>query len=442
VIDQLKELDAGARRCIYIWLAVTTVLVVLALSVRIAGGAWLNYLATQSAEELSWNPQVQMQIRQMRQQGMPQAQITEQLMRAGEQQALGMITVMKTASTWSAVIAVAVAALLWALFVTRGLKPHERRLAIYGIVLLAVVQLVYVAAQYVFVEDTARTLDRPDAIAALQGVAPPFRVAVVDLQDPLYNLWVTSLFGLHGIECINVPADSRPAADRKLFFYTPEFSYARRWQYANARFLLGRKEMLDAMLSALGKQDQCSPFYEFDSGGARHAVYEFKQALPRVFAVGTWIVATNGSDALALMNAETIDPARAAIVTSPGIGGMTQVQFNADVVLDSYRPERIEATVTLSATGLVVMATEPGNGWHASVDGEPVKIVRCNLLHQGVLVPPGRHEVVFWFSVRHWVTRVNNWSHLALPVLIVGTIALLTVPRLRSRGLRHEPHAT
>jgi hypothetical protein len=440
VIEQLRTIDRHTRRCIYIWGGITAVLVILALSVYFAGGTWRSYLAMKFAEELSWNPSVRMQIEQMRQQGVPEQQVNQQLLRAGDQQAAGMVAVMKTAALWSAVVAVLVLALLWALLVARGAKPHERRLAVYGIVALAAIQLMYVAARYVYVEDTSRTLDLPDAIAALQAATPPFRVAVLDQRDPLYNLWITSLFNLHGIECINVPADSRPAADRKLFFYSSEFSPARRWQYANVRYLLGRRDTLDTALRSLGIRNQCVSFFEFDADGARHAVYEFTNTLPRVFAVGSWQSVTNGSDALAAMNAAATDPARIAVVTGTNLDALTQPGFNADVTIDSYRPERIAVTAALPTTGLVVMATEPGDGWHASVDGEHVPLVRCNILHQGVIVPPGTHSVTFAYSKRHWVTRVNNWSYLALPVLLVGTCGLLAVRRRgagKSYGAAH-----
>ena len=46
-----------------------------------------------------------------------------------------------------------------------------------------------------------------------------------------------------------------------------------------------------------------------------------------------------------------------------------------------------------AGAGVVVFNEAFDPGWRATVDGEPAPIERVNLLHRGVVVPAGAHDV-------------------------------------------------
>jgi hypothetical protein len=343
----------------------------------------------------------------------------------------------KTALRWASVLAVLACVLFYTIIAAPSVQAQTRRYAAYAVAALLLLQLLNVALKYVQVENTDQTLGEPEVVRRLKEAPAPFRIAVVDVDQrhPVYNLWLTTMFGLHGLECINVPADSRPTPDRVKFFYSPALSPPRRWAYANVQYLLGTRQGLESRLRMLGVRDQFVPWFAFTLDNEDHAVYAFTNTLPRLFAVGAWIVETNADAVLAFMDAPSNNPHVVAVVNNAEIAAVSNAAFAASVNVTSYVPERIAAAVQLSATGLVVLVTEPAPSWRATVDGAPQPIVRCNLLQQGVVVPAGAHEVVFAYVTRDWMTSWNNWSLALVPVLAAATLGIVLWQRRQGRPI-------
>ena len=245
------------------------------------------------------------------------------------------------------------------------------------------------------------------------------------LDRNAYNIWVSSLFRLHGIECIEIPADSRPSPLRKIFFYSNAISPVKRWQYSNVKYLLGPRQTLEMSLRQLGIRDDFVTFYSYDLNGQKHAIFEYKKSLPRVYAVGDWVVKTNADEVASFMNLTSTDPHKIAVLLDSSISPQSVSNFSATVKIDKYEPEQIDATVTLSTAGIVALVTEPASGWKVKVDGKEQETFRCNLMHQGVMVIKGTHSVVFSYDPpRFWIQKLRQWAYAALPVLLILSIIL------------------
>ena len=63
------------------------------------------------------------------------------------------------------------------------------------------------------------------------------------------------------------------------------------------------------------------------------------------------------------------------------------------VAVPEYTPGHILLNVEAQRPSLVVVAESYYPGWHATVDGQPVEIVRANYLSQGIVVPEGKHTI-------------------------------------------------
>jgi hypothetical protein len=90
------------------------------------------------------------------------------------------------------------------------------------------------------------------------------------------------------------------------------------------------------------------------------------------------------------------------------------------------RPGRIEADVTTSTGGLLVLRQFVYPGWHVSVDGKETMLVPANRFFIGVEVPPGAHQVRFRFEPSHW--------QLGLALSAVGLLALIVLLIADFRG--------
>jgi uncharacterized membrane protein YfhO len=78
----------------------------------------------------------------------------------------------------------------------------------------------------------------------------------------------------------------------------------------------------------------------------------------------------------------------------PAVPGVMdgQVHFTRPVA------HQLTATATSTTGGLLVFNESHDPGWRATLDGQPAPVLRVNAVCQGVLVPPGEHEILFRYS--------------------------------------------
>ena len=421
-----------------VWLIITALITLIAATAIL--GFYDSKVINIKAEEIQANPQLSSAVQQWQSQGATDKQIKQRIDKiAFEQAGAGQaIKVMKKSSFRAAAIAIISFLLFYFLFSNKKVSKqrgspstlfNNRGLSFaFALIALMLVDQLYIARKFVMKEPVNFTLQKPDAIAKLQTATPPFRVAVLD--KGAYNLWVTSLFQLHGIECTDVPADSRPTPLRKMFFYSNAISPVKRWEYCNVKYILGPRRGIEMFLSQMGVRDQFSSFYSYNLNNQQHAIYQFNNTLPRVYTVGEWIIITNANEAIEFMNNPVTDPHNIAIVSDNKISKMLNDSFTGTVKIENYNPVKIDSVVELSATGLVAMATESDGNWKIFVDDAPAKIVNCNLLHFGTIVPPGKHSVTFLYDKKPaTISKITAAAYIFLPVLVLLTLFITFISK-------------
>ena len=414
------------KNFLIVWFIITAIISLIAVGALL--GAFDSTIINVKVEEISANPQLVSVIQQWKKRGISEAQIQKQVEKiAYEQAGAAMaINVMKKSAFRAAAIAVILLVVFYFIFSKNKISNQQKMSFAIVIICLLLIDQIYIAQKYVMKEPVNLTLQKPEAIAKLQEFKKPFRVSVID--KGAYNLWVTSLFKLNGIECIEVPADSRPTPLRKIFFYSNAISPVRRWEYSNVKYVLGPQRDLEMFLRQFGARKDFSAVYTFVLGNQKHAIYQYKKTLPRVYAVGEWTVITNAENAIAFMNNPQTDPHKIAVITQSGINENYNTNFTAKVNLLSYKPTKIVAEVELSDEGLVAMATETDGNWKIKIDGKPAKIVKCNLLHFGAFVPAGKHNVVFYYDKKPAaIVKLTTTAYLILPLLLIFTVIAVFV---------------
>lgn len=80
---------------------------------------------------------------------------------------------------------------------------------------------------------------------------------------------------------------------------------------------------------------------------------------------------------------------------------LSQTQFSTDgtIKLNTYQPNEVKYTYSGSGAGFGVFSEVyyPA-GWEATIDGEPVGILRVNYVLRALELPAGEHEIVFTFT--------------------------------------------
>ncbi|HEY64097.1 MAG TPA: YfhO family protein [Caldilineae bacterium] len=124
-------------------------------------------------------------------------------------------------------------------------------------------------------------------------------------------------------------------------------------------------------------------------------VYELEDALGRLFVIGRARVIPDDEAAIAAIADWSFDPRREVILSGgrplkgPARAG------DARIVVD--RPEEIVIEARLHTPGYLVLNDTYYPGWHATVDGRPVPILRANFLFRAIALSPGEHLVVFTY---------------------------------------------
>jgi hypothetical protein len=134
----------------------------------------------------------------------------------------------------------------------------------------------------------------------------------------------------------------------------------------------------------------------FDTQSDRRLnVFRLKGALPRAyFAAEVWRVATHQTALERLLSPDF--PAEDAVILegegpAPHGGGPSA----GAVRLTDYRSASISCEVDAKTGGYLVLLDSYYPGWHASVDGQEVNILRANYAFRAVPVPRGLHRVKF-----------------------------------------------
>jgi hypothetical protein len=129
------------------------------------------------------------------------------------------------------------------------------------------------------------------------------------------------------------------------------------------------------------------------NGGAGMKIIERPTALERAFVVPRFEVAAGRAARLARLAAPDFDPRALVVLESPPRGW---TEGSGTATITRYGAEEVLVQVDGTGGGLV-LADNWYPGWRASIDGEPVPILRGDHALRVVALPPGRHDVRFAF---------------------------------------------
>ena len=102
------------------------------------------------------------------------------------------------------------------------------------------------------------------------------------------------------------------------------------------------------------------------------------------------------------------------------------------VKLTSYMSDRLTYDVNSSKGGVIVFSEVYYPGWTATVDGQPVELVRVNYLLRAVNVAPGKHKIELAFHPKS-VTTTETIAYVAYAVLLLAILLLAYIEYRKKR---------
>ncbi len=150
-------------------------------------------------------------------------------------------------------------------------------------------------------------------------------------------------------------------------------------------------------------------------------IYENQRVLPRVQLVGAYELKAP-RETLRLLNSEAFDPrTKVYLYQKPEPEPQPDSLARAEIV--SYGLHHIDIRFSSTRPQLLVLSdTYYPPGWHATVDGRPVRILQANHAFRALAVPAGEHHIRFEYRSRSFFTGL--WISVGSLALVVAFIVL------------------
>ncbi|MEN8248917.1 MAG: YfhO family protein [Bacteroidota bacterium] len=173
----------------------------------------------------------------------------------------------------------------------------------------------------------------------------------------------------------------------------------------------------------------------FVAGASAQAVIPNADANGNAWLVKNIQLAANPDEEINALS--QIDTKSTAVIDQSKFDGISTVyNGTGSVKLTSYQPNQIKYQANLSDNAFVVFSEiYYPEGWQATIDGNPIEIIRANYVLRGLEVPSGSHEIVFEFkpSVYSYGNLSSTISSIIVLLLVIGAILVeLKVIKLKS----------
>ena len=235
--------------------------------------------------------------------------------------------------------------------------------------------------------------------------------------------WNQHHFPYYNIQSMSVAQEPRPPADKGAYMRAVT-NLDRYWELTNTRYILGMTGFLNALNSSLDQGRNrfrivatfdVVPKPGVDPNNPRTtsadytvtivtngplALFEFTGALPRAKLYSQWRVMTNDDEVLRTLGDPAFDPAATVLVDDeiPAPAPEASDHGSNSVEFVSYSSRRIEFRADAVTPSVLLLNDHYHPAWYVTLDGEPVKMLRCNFIMRGVQVPVGQHTIVFQFK--------------------------------------------
>ncbi|MCI0586864.1 MAG: YfhO family protein [Planctomycetes bacterium] len=292
----------------------------------------------------------------------------------------------------------------------------------------------------------------PRRAGALFPECPPVsatRAAAGDLRvvrcDPtpggepalVYNLLRSNLLGEYGISDLSGHMAFAPRRPIELFEALDPATRYRDWLARLTDPAQVGEPLLDAagVGAVLSAEAIGDPRLEETYREEGFHVYRRRDALPRAWVVprGRFVRDDGrpgpGNEAIPAVLSRSFHPREEVVLPesasrSTGTGG-------GEVRLRAVSAERLEVAVRGTGGGYLVTSEVFYPGWTATLDGKPVAVERANYAWRAVALPPGDHDVVFFYSPRS--LSIGLAASAAGGLFVLACLGLRLRPR-RSRS--------
>lgn len=268
-------------------------------------------------------------------------------------------------------------------------------------------------ARYTPAPDKSTMFDMPDYVRFIkeQKNETPFRIINIKQDGSLGSLNHNSNFNAYFLlEDFYGYSAIKPRAYQDLMDVVGPVNPVL-WMTGNVKYVIADQNVAMPGLTPVYNQNKT-------------IIYQNNYFLERVFFTDS-VAVKPALDVLNMMKESPFDP-RTVSFTEVPVEGIEKIDSTAYARITSYKDEEVVAEVNASGKNfLVFSSTYMPKGWKATIDGNDLEILRANHAFMGVVVPKGKHTLVFTYLPESWT--ISMYISLILSTLVVLGLVITTV---------------
>jgi Tol biopolymer transport system component/ketosteroid isomerase-like protein len=319
----------------------------------------------------------------------------------------------------------------------RGARAAIARLLPVALVAVVAVEGAFYAHRYIRTKPTAFVLPQPDYAARLASDATLFRVAPTTRHTiqpgwaaPLHLQTVTGYlpYNLDDYGAFLELLQSGRIEHTGVYSWADPVHVRRRdlLDVLNVKYVVSPIPLDHVADNGFSEEARApdQPLFAFFAGMVRSDLYLYRnnRLLDRAFWADEVVSAPDRDGVIAAIRGNDL---RATAVVyggdppwrapAPASGAETKV------AVTSSSPGRLALVTTSGARRFLVISEVWHPGWQATLDGEPLPLVACDLTLMGAWIPPGEHRVALRFRPLHWPLALGiTGAFIALWLAAIG----------------------
>jgi hypothetical protein len=127
-----------------------------------------------------------------------------------------------------------------------------------------------------------------------------------------------------------------------------------------------------------------------------------------------------------MLNSPTFDPAQSVLVAdaipAPAAADAGKPPGTVEIK-PNYKSKYIELDADVKTPSVLLLSERYDPKWRATVDGKPENILRCNFIERGILLQPGKHNIVMRYS-SPMTTFYASLAFVVLGLILSGYLAV------------------
>lgn len=160
------------------------------------------------------------------------------------------------------------------------------------------------------------------------------------------------------------------------------------------KYIVAKKSSENELFASQDSQKQ----FKLTWTDGTYTIFENTQAFPRAFLASSYRVTPYPKQTFSYLFDNTTNLRSTVILDKKPTIPSSDTQPDGNVAIFSYENERVVIQVTTNKDALLFLSDNVYPGWRAYVDGKATEILTADYTFRSVVVPKGKHTVIFAYQ--------------------------------------------